>query len=807
MNTMIPMIESAGGLLATFALHATVLLVAAWGVERLRAVRQAGWAEWVWRVALFGAFCSLALQMLPKLDGRAIGEGALSAVSAGDAADQSAGTMPAPSGDARRAAAAPALEAVDADATSSAAGTGPGSDPMTDAFTPTPAAVATSAATAEQTVPARAPDLSLAPPRQAIVAVLVLWLLGTFAGLVQTLRQALGLFALRRRLLLAGDAAEPDLCQEAEAVAARLGLRLPTLRIVPGLPSPLALPGMVVLPSWALQLELPRLRAMLAHELAHLQRRDPHWRALHRLALAPLWWHPLAWHARRRLEALAETQCDAAAVRQAGPCAQARAGSARALAECLAECLARHRRGDSLFDTSVLFPRRSGWALAMAEPSEGIVGRVRDLLENPEMQTPPPKRRWRWIAAACALAVLIALPAVTMLARNDHALSVEIREGGSRHGIYSNLAGDERFHVKLDGAVGFTADEGDVATLGPGAGLTIERREAGTTRKIEIAREGGGIVRRYLVDDAPRPLDADGRAWLARQIRDIYRMSGHDAAARAQRILARGGSAGLIAEIEAIGNPHVRVAYIDRMLTLVDLDAAQIAQVFTWIDATDSDFDRRRMLEAVLARSADKPERHASMLHSAQRMGSDFERAEWLSAAARTLPANGETLAGWVGTLNAFDSDFERRRVIETLAQKGQPRVEAMAVALVASNGLASDFERRSALEALADQRAPLDVARYIAVADRIDSDFERREALIALIARGAPDADTSRALLRSVREMQSDFERTQVLAALAARMPHDVALIDDYRAVTRGMSEHERGEAERALERFYPEG
>jgi hypothetical protein len=35
---------------------------------------------------------------------------------------------------------------------------------------------------------------------------------------------------------------------------------------------------------------------------------------------------------------------------------------------------------------------------------------------------------------------------------------------------------------------------------------------------------------------------------------------------------------------------------------------------------------------------------------------------------------------------------------------------------------------------------------------------------------------------------------------------PNDATLIKDYRAVARRMSDFERGEAERALDRFYPE-
>ena len=52
-------------------------------------------------------------------------------------------------------------------------------------------------------------------------------------------------------------------------------------------------------------------RAVLAHELAHLKRRD-HWTAWLEVVVACLWWwHPVVWWARRELRHYAELACDA----------------------------------------------------------------------------------------------------------------------------------------------------------------------------------------------------------------------------------------------------------------------------------------------------------------------------------------------------------------------------------------------------------------------------------------------------------------------------------------------------------------
>ena len=63
--------------------------------------------------------------------------------------------------------------------------------------------------------------------------------------------------------------------------------------------------------SFGLSLDAVQQDAVLAHELAHLKRRD-HWvRRLEAVVLGLYWWDPVAWWARRQLERAEEECCDA----------------------------------------------------------------------------------------------------------------------------------------------------------------------------------------------------------------------------------------------------------------------------------------------------------------------------------------------------------------------------------------------------------------------------------------------------------------------------------------------------------------
>jgi BlaR1 peptidase M56 len=767
-------LSAPAGWLIAFALHATVLLSAVWAIERLGLLKHPGWAEWAWRFALFGAFVSVSVDLMPWSGVRASLLDAVPLTASAEAADIAhvAGDRTSP----------PRPEITTAIAAANAQ---------------TPNMQIVSAVESDTSAPVALPIAN-----DAIFIGLMLWLSGTLLLFARVMFQALGLLRLRRRLVHEGTPAGAELQRAMQTLAQEMRVRIPTLRVLSGLTSPLVLPGAVLLPRWAEGLDGPQQRAMLAHELAHLHRRDPLWRPLQRLALVPLFFHPLAWHALRRLETLAETLCDAAAVE--------RSGNGRYLAECLAECLARSAGSDP-HNTD---HRGAGWALAMAERSGGIVDRVRTLLENSQMKFSTIPKRWRWTAAAFALLALIALPGVMVVSRPGvladavwkHALSITIRHNGESLTIRSSEpAPGETLRVTMDGDVTFNVEESDVARMGPRAVFQIEQRRAGVTRSLRMVPGKNGSIREYSVDGVARPFDAEAKAWLSTAIPDVYRYSGLQAEARAKRILARGGVAALLDEIGMLKNDFVRAAYLGQFFAQAQPDQAQMTKAYALMRDIGSDFEKRRALDAALARPMSVPDHQLALLSIAATIDSDFERAEWLIEAAGKLPVNEASAAEWSRVLRGLDSDFERKRALVAVIENGAPRVEAAALALQSMQGMGSDFEQRSVLEAASKTGIVLQDKDYLAAVESMASDFERREALIALIRSTTPDVARSQNILRSVRGMSSDFERSEVLKALASAMPNDIALIENYRAVTRSMSDVERAQSEKALDRFYP--
>ncbi len=115
-----------------------------------------------------------------------------------------------------------------------------------------------------------------------------------------------------------GDACPDWLADEAEALGARMSVRVPEILVLPEAISPmlwcLGRPKLLVSAAMIKTLGVVGWRGILAHELAHLRRGDPWARRLELAAGLLWWWNPLYWIACRRIEAEAELACDEMAV-------------------------------------------------------------------------------------------------------------------------------------------------------------------------------------------------------------------------------------------------------------------------------------------------------------------------------------------------------------------------------------------------------------------------------------------------------------------------------------------------------------
>jgi hypothetical protein len=118
---------------------------------------------------------------------------------------------------------------------------------------------------------------------------------------------------LRKRIGCA-EALTSPLLSLAASIASSLGLcKPPRLFIHPDVQSPQAggvLRPFVLLPAWIETAPREEQRLLLAHEIAHLKRRDPICNWLQIVAQVWMWWNPAVWWLNSRIRAEREICCD-----------------------------------------------------------------------------------------------------------------------------------------------------------------------------------------------------------------------------------------------------------------------------------------------------------------------------------------------------------------------------------------------------------------------------------------------------------------------------------------------------------------
>ncbi len=137
------------------------------------------------------------------------------------------------------------------------------------------------------------------------------WVMG---ALMMAAMQAVRLRRFKT-LLASGQPAPGWLESELTTLSSKFNVSQPRLVVVPGTWSAMtwgARRPVILIPAEVLDaLERDKWRGVLAHELAHIKRRDVLTGWLELLAGCVWWWNPVFWYVRRRLHVNAEMACDA----------------------------------------------------------------------------------------------------------------------------------------------------------------------------------------------------------------------------------------------------------------------------------------------------------------------------------------------------------------------------------------------------------------------------------------------------------------------------------------------------------------
>ncbi len=241
-----------------------------------------------------------------------------------------------------------------------------------------------------------------------LVISLIIWLAGSTVVLFRSL---VPIVRFHRLIRGASQPAGSSLQNVARETAQRLGMQTcPSIETIPAQVAPLvwcfAGRVRVVLPeALADELKVRDLQMVLAHELAHIKRRDHLVRWIEWVACVCFWWNPITWWARRNLRFNEEMSCDAMVLQALGPTPRAYAGSLLTVLDFLT--------------TPVIRPP----AMACAFDGGGTLKRRLGMIMSQKTQTTP-----KWLMASVVALSLGLVPLGVAYGQDFDAVGERLRE-------------------------------------------------------------------------------------------------------------------------------------------------------------------------------------------------------------------------------------------------------------------------------------------------------------------------------------------------------------------------------------------
>ncbi len=378
------------------------------------------------------------------------------------------------------------------------------------------------------------------------------------------------------------------------------------------------------------------------------------------------------------------------------------------------------------------------------------------------------------------------------------------QQSGDSHVHISTRNGWTSVSITIDGTVEFTDDDTDVNSLSPNGRFRLEDGGLLSKRVYEVKADAAGdLTRTYSVGWSTKPMDDEGRAWLARTLPQVIRDSGIGAGPRVARILRQGGPQAVLTEIGRIHSDGSKRVYLEQLFSQAPLkpsdlkDAARLirsissdgdkAQVIITVDANyfatdlrsylfdaaesvNSDGDKRRVLSDIVKKDGGSLETLASTARAARHISSDGDKAEVLIEMATPYHPTGGVDMAYFEAANSISSDGDHARVLSKMLASHGDDHNTLTRTLLSAQRISSDGDKARVLkEAVASYNEDASVRKaFFEAANSISSDGDHQQVLVSLAQKQGIGTDTLAGIANSAQRISSAGDKARVLIELA---------------------------------------
>ncbi|SDE52725.1 M56 family metallopeptidase [Kordiimonas lacus] len=545
---------------------------------------------------------------------------------------------------------------------------------------------------------------------------------------------------------------EHDSNKALRAICTAAGIKhVPYLSRSSDIKSPVCLPRReICLPDWAFD-DLPEseLNSLLAHEVAHMVRRDPHMLMIMQALSRLFFFQPLFLLARKRLSDIAELSAD--------EWAATHLADAKSVAAALYTCA-----------TKIHQTRQIQWGLAMAGDKSMLKFRVERLIGATGQPFRKSGMAAKGAVATGLLAITLGLPSIQFAGALSAEMPTSIMASSTAH------PDTPPSPAEIEAEMRRSIEEARAKVAERARVMAKEAKETGhpdAPTEEQIAEE-----MRVAIAQAEAQVSEEARLIAESAESFGLEMSSHDEDGHVRRHITDVDGNGMMTWND--GKREIKIRW-DGDFTLTDNDEA-IASM-----AEGAMLDLRsksggKTYRARIENPGGKLE--TTYWKNGKKTGFDKEGEKWLAetllllvrevglnAEARiTRIMNTKGTSGVVKEIEQIDSDYVARVYashLVNMADLSRRELKDLADRFAKMDG---DYDMRLALSLLLDE-PELDrsvMPKIMKAARAIDSDYELRLLLTPYIARFGADNKTMEDLIDVARSIESDYEMRLLLSS-----------------------------------------
>ncbi|HEY5916345.1 MAG TPA: hypothetical protein VIU13_03055 [Chryseolinea sp.] len=333
---------------------------------------------------------------------------------------------------------------------------------------------------------------------------------------------------------------------------------------------------------------------------------------------------------------------------------------------------------------------------------------------------------------------------------------------------WKNSTGVTSFNIESRGKIEVTDDDRDIKSLSNDGYLEITKTVFGSKRAIVIESLGGGKIKKeYYEGRTKMEWDPNGKNWLAEILPEIVRSTTLGAEGRVNRIYAKDGVPGVVAELSRLEGDYTAAHYA-KLLLEKNIPASELPRAIRGIaDAINSDYYLSTVLQGNVTRMLSTPEAANAFLDATDKIGSAYYKSQVLKEAAKKLAGSPAQVKTILQSAAEIDSDYYLSVVLITLLEQSALKEESVKELIPVSKNIPSDYYRSQVLNKALEKSSLSNegLKNIVNALEDLNSDYYKSTVFNTMAERMTLEPEVQIQMINQIKEsMNSDYYATGVL-------------------------------------------